>query len=205
MKKVILPLVVATSLVSMPALADKKVTSEAWNVITSMGSTDSERKQVNGKTIAYFLSKGKAKQFNGINNKTVFTIDKNGFIQVNKKGEFDGQCVSFVKALANFSDQTKSWKPVATKQVKPGNPNKIPLGSVIAVFKDGNYAFHTGIYMGEIAGDMWILDQNWTTNSEGDDGYLTLHSISYGTDVYAKNKRLGNGNKNDAYSYFVVE
>lgn len=195
MTKTLLTLGLAVSTVlATPAFADYKVTSEAWNIISSMGPVDSKKEKFANEDILRFYYDGKAEKLNGLNGNNVFTVNKNGYIQVNRKGENNGQCVSFVKALANFTKTTGNWKQGA--KVNPWS-NNFPVGTVIASFKNGSYSGHTGIYMGIKDGKLWILDQNWNPASTGDSGYMTLHPIIF--------KPNGNLDKENAYSYYVVE
>lgn len=124
----------------------------------------------------------------------VRVINKGGYLQVNKEGENDGQCVSFVKALTNIDKATASWIP--SKQV---GVDSIQKGKAIAVFDSrGKYAGHTGIYIGSDSDGIWIFDQNWS------DKVVAIHKIKF------KNKAntgygKGNGDKNNAYSYFTFK
>lgn len=120
-------------------------------------------------------------------------VNMNGFLQVNRDTErgYEGQCVSLVKALANFTTSTRYWKP--RKQVGVDN---VAVGKVIAVFNSsGTYAGHVGIYLGKDDEGIWIFDQNWS------DKIVTIHKIKFKTKPnYGKGK--GDGDRNNAYSYF---
>lgn len=127
-------------------------------------------------------------------------VNKGGFIQVNRLGDYNGQCVSFVKAMANFGDTTNVWRP--STRVGDGY---IPVGSVVATFVGNNYkgkpTAHTGIYIGSWDGAMWILDQNWDPHHPtGTVGYMTMHAIKFG----ARHK-TGDGDRGNAYSYYIVK
>lgn len=193
MKKMLLPVLLAL-LYSSSAYADKKATPQAMAVINSLNSSDAKTQSYGGYSIARFYYNSKTEALGNLSNVNV--VDKDGFIQVNRKGENDGQCVSFVKAMADFRNSTSTWRP--STRVGDGY---IPVGSIVATFIGNRYTTHAGIYIGSRDGAMWILDQNWDPyDSWRDIGYMTLHAVKFGT----RHER-GNGDKNNAYSYYVVK
>ena len=147
----------------------------------------------NLKALDYLYTNSTVNTFSGVSN-LLMTVNKDGYLQVNKMGEYNGQCVSFVKAVTGLSDHTSTWRP--DTQVGVGY---IPIGTAVAVFKGNKYAYHTGIYMGIQDGNMYILDQNWVSNSTEDLGYVSFHPIKLKTRV-----TKGNGDVNNAYSYFTI-
>lgn len=197
MKKMLLPVLLAL-LYSSSAYADKMVTSQAMSIINSLDTSDSKRQSYSGHTIARFYYNSKTVAFKKLNRTGV--VNKGGFIQVNRLGDYNGQCVSFVKAMANFGDTTNVWRP--STRVGDGY---IPVGSVVATFVGNNYkgkpTAHTGIYIGSRDGAMWILDQNWDPHHPtGTVGYMTMHAIKFG----ARHK-TGDGDRGNAYSYYIVK
>ena len=138
-------------------------------------------------------------KFNRLGESLDANVSKNnGYLQVDAKGEFAGECVSFVKAAANVDKQTSSWIP--NKQV---GVDYIKIGRAVALFgPDGKYPQggngHTCIYLGEDRDGMWILDQNWAGR------VVTIHKIRF------RNKPnngpgKGDGDRNNAYSYFTFK
>ena len=124
--------------------------------------------------------------------------DNGNYLQIDAKGENAGQCVSFVKAVANVNKTTDEWIPV--KQV---GVDSINVGRVVAVFgSDGKYPEggygHTGIYLGEDSEGMWILDQNWTPDT------VAIHKIGFRRKPNNGSGR-GDGDRNNAYSYFTFK
>ena len=197
MKKMLLPMLLVL-LYSSSAYADKKATPQAMSIINSLDTSDSKRQSYSGHTIARFYYTSKTVAFKKLNRTGV--VNKGGFIQVNRLGDYNGQCVSFVKAMANFGDTTNVWRP--STRVGDGY---IPVGSVVATFVGNNYkgkpTAHTGIYIGSRDGAMWILDQNWDPHHPtGTVGYMTMHAIKFG----ARHK-TGDGDRGNAYSYYIVK
>ena len=197
MKKMLLPMLLVL-LYSSSAYADKKATPQAMSIINSLDTSDSKRQSYSGHTIARFYYNSKTVAFKKLNRTGV--VNKGGFIQVNRLGDYNGQCVSFVKAMANFGDTTNVWRP--STRVGDGY---IPVGSVVATFVGNNYkgkpTAHTGIYIGSRDGAMWILDQNWDPHyPTGTVGYMTMHAIKFG----ARHK-TGDGDRGNAYSYYIVK
>ena len=197
MKKMLLPMLLVL-LYSSSAYADKKATPHAMSIINSLDTSDSKRQSYSGYTIARFYYNSKTVAFKKLNRTGV--VNKGGFIQVNRLGDYNGQCVSFVKAMANFGDTTNVWRP--STRVGDGY---IPVGSVVATFVGNNYkgkpTAHTGIYIGSRDGAMWILDQNWDPHHPtGTVGYMTMHAIKFG----ARHK-TGDGDRGNAYSYYIVK
>jgi hypothetical protein len=197
MKKMLLPMLLVL-LYSSSAYADKKATPQAMSIINSLDTSDSKRQSYSGHTIARFYYNSKTVAFKKLNRTGV--VNKGGFIQVNRLGDYNGQCVSFVKAMANFGDTTNVWRP--STRVGDGY---IPVGSVVATFVGNNYkgkpTAHTGIYIGSRDGAMWILDQNWDPHHPtGTVGYMTMHAIKFG----ARHK-TGYGDRGNAYSYYIVK
>lgn len=197
MKKMLLPMLLVL-LYSSSAYADKKATPQAMSIINSLDTSDSKRQSYSGHTIARFYYNSKTVAFKKLNCTGV--VNKGGFIQVNRLGDYNGQCVSFVKAMANFGDTTNVWRP--STRVGDGY---IPVGSVVATFVGNNYkgkpTAHTGIYIGSRDGAMWILDQNWDPHHPtGTVGYMTMHAIKFG----ARHK-TGDGDRGNAYSYYIVK
>lgn len=197
MKKMLLPMLLVL-LYSSSAYADKKATPQAMSIINSLDTSDSKRQSYSGHTIARFYYNSKTVAFKKLNRTGV--VNKGGFIQVNRLGDYNGQCVSFVKATANFGDTTNVWRP--STRVGDGY---IPVGSVVATFVGNNYkgkpTAHTGIYIGSRDGAMWILDQNWDPHHPtGTVGYMTMHAIKFG----ARHK-TGDGDRGNAYSYYIVK
>ena len=197
MKKMLLPVLLAL-LYSSSAYADKMVTSQAMSIINSLDTSDSKRQSYSGHTIARFYYNSKTVAFKKLNRTGV--VNKGGFIQVNRLGDYNGQCVSFVKAMANFGDTTNVWRP--STRVGDGY---IPVGTVVATFVGNNYkgkpTAHTGIYIGSRDGAMWILDQNWDPHHPtGTVGYMTMHAIKFGV-----RHKAGDGDRGNAYSYYVVK
>ena len=197
MKKMLLPMLLVL-LYSSSAYADKKATPQAMSIINSLDTSDSKRQSYSGHTIARFYYNSKTVAFKKLNRTGV--VNKGGFIQVNRLGDYNGQWVSFVKAMANFGDTTNVWRP--STRVGEGY---IPVGSVVATFVGNNYkgkpTAHTGIYIGSRDGAMWILDQNWDPHHPtGTVGYMTMHAIKFG----ARHK-TGDGDRGNAYSYYIVK
>ena len=193
MKKMLLPMLLVL-LYSSSAYADKKATPQAMSIINSLDTSDSKRQSYSGHTIARFYYNDKTEAFGNLSNVNV--VNKDGFIQVNRKGENNGQCVSFVKAMSNFRDSTSTWR--SSTRVGDGY---IPVGTIVATFVGDKYATHTGIYVGSRDGVMWIIDQNWDPyDSWRDIGYMTMHAVKFGTRY-----ERGNGDRNNAYSYYVVK
>lgn len=197
MKKMLLPMLLVL-LYSSSAYADKKATPQAMSIINSLDTSDSKRQSYSGHTIARFYYNSKTVAFKKLNRTGV--VNKGGFIQVNRLCDYNGQCVSFVKAMANFGDTTNVWRP--STRVGDGY---IPVGSVVATFVGNNYkgkpTAHTGIYIGSRDGAMWILDQNWDPHHPtGTVGYMTMHAIKFG----ARHK-TGDGDRGNAYSYYIVK
>lgn len=197
MKKMLLPMLLVL-LYSSSAYADKKATPQAMSIINSLDTSDSKRQSYSGHTIARFYYNSKTVAFKKLNRTGV--VNKGGFIQVNRLGDYNGQCVSFVKAMANFGDTTNVWRP--STRVGDGY---IPVGSVVATFVGNNYkgkpTAYTGIYIGSRDGAMWILDQNWDPHHPtGTVGYMTMHAIKFG----ARHK-TGDGDRGNAYSYYIVK
>lgn len=197
MKKMLLPMLLVL-LYSSSAYADKKATPQAMSIINSLDTSDSKRQSYSGHTIARFYYNSKTVAFKKLNRTGV--VNKGGFIQVNRLGDYNGQCVSFVKDMANFGDTTNVWRP--STRVGDGY---IPVGSVVATFVGNNYkgkpTAHTGIYIGSRDGAMWILDQNWDPHHPtGTVGYMTMHAIKFG----ARHK-TGDGDRGNAYSYYIVK
>ena len=197
MKKMLLPMLLVL-LYSSSAYADKKATPQAMSIINSLDTSDSKRQSYSGHTIARFYYNSKTVAFKKLNRTGV--VNKGGFIQVNRLGDYNGQWVSFVKAMANFGDTTNVWRP--STRVGDGY---IPVGSVVATFVGNNYkgkpTAHTGIYIGSRDGAMWILDQNWDPHHPtGTVGYMTMHAIKFG----ARHK-TGDGDRGNAYSYYIVK
>lgn len=197
MKKMLLPMLLVL-LYSSSAYADKKATPQAMSIINSLDTSDSKRQSYSGHTIARFYYNSKTVAFKKLNRTGV--VNKGGFIQVNRLGDYNGQCVSFVKAMANFGDTTNVWRP--STRVGDGY---IPVGSVVATFVGNNYkgkpTAHTGIYIGSRDGAMWILDQNWDPHHPtGTVGYMTMHAIKFGAC-----HKTGDGDRGNAYSYYIVK
>ena len=185
-------------LYSSSAYADKKATPQAMAVINSLNSSDAKTQSYGGYSIARFYYNSKTVALKKLNRTGV--VNKGGFIQVNRLGDYNGQCVSFVKAMANFGDTTNVWRPSTRVGV-----GYIPVGTVVATFVGNNYkgkpTAHTGIYIGSRDGAMWILDQNWDPHhTTGTVGYMTMHAIKFGV-----RHKAGDGDRGNAYSYYVVK
>lgn len=197
MKKILFPMLLVL-LYSSSAYADKKATPQAMAVINSLNSSDAKTQSYGGYSIARFYYNSKTVALKKLNRTGV--VNKGGFIQVNRLGDYNGQCVSFVKAMANFGDTTNVWRP--STRVGDGY---IPVGTVVATFVGNNYkgkpTAHTGIYIGSRDGAMWILDQNWDPHHPtGTVGYMTMHAIKFGVC-----HKAGDGDRGNAYSYYVVK
>lgn len=113
--------------------------------------------------------------------------EEEGFIQVNRKGEYDGQCVSFVKAIADFTKGTAYWSPGARVDAK-----NIKFGTAIAHFNGRAYGKHAAIYLGRQGDSIYVIDQNWYGK------YVSIHPIKF------KDENSGLDESN-AYAYYVIE
>ena len=108
MKKILFPMLLVL-LYSSSAYADKKATPQAMAVINSLNSSDAKTQSYGGYSIARFYYNSKTVALKKLNRTGV--VNKGGFIQVNRLGDYNGQCGSFVKAMANFGDTTNVWRP----------------------------------------------------------------------------------------------
>lgn len=112
------------------------------------------------------------------------------------KGYYWGQCVSFVKALSQNTENTNSWRKGqnVAEAIKQGT---IPVGTAIATFfgRRGTYAGHTAFYAGaDISPEgkinyIWVYDQNWR-----------LNRVLYHKNITSTGSGPGNLN-----NYFIVE
>ena len=193
MKAPLIAFVLFTS--SNVALAEYYIPDFITSRLGKLTDNDRVRYKFNGLSALHYLyNSNTANVFSGISN--LETVDKYGYLQVNSTnyGEKDGQCVSFVKAVAKVDKPTRNWRPGT--QVGVGY---ILPGTAVALFKGDTYAYHTGIYMGIQDGHMYLLDQNWEADSELDLGYVSFHPIKLKTKI-----TRGNGDVNNAYSYFTI-
>lgn len=123
----------------------------------------------------------------------------NKYAQINKIGDYDGQCVSFVKALCGFSTLTPNWK----KGEQLSSTSPIQRWTAIATFfwDSDTYSGHTGIfirfYTNLSTKEKWIevLDQNW--GEWGVNEIVRIHKIAF------KNPSVEN-NVGDAWNYYVI-
>lgn len=200
MKKFIFPIVIASATLSTPVYADFSWYS-ATRTHLSNRLVDSDKEYVGGiQELTKIRYSDKFKRLESVVSEGVKVVNYNnsGYLQVNAKNENDGQCVSFVKAVANVNKPTYEWQPA--KQV---GVDEIKVGRVIALINsDGKYpqggAGHVGIYLGQDSDGIWMLDQNWATNIVG------IHKIKFGL-IPNKGPGKGDGNKYNAYSYFTIK
>lgn len=92
MKKILFPMLLVL-LYSSSAYADKKATPQAMAVINSLNSSDAKTQSYGGYSIARFYYNSKTVALKKLNRTGV--VNKGGFIQVNRLGDYNGQCVSF--------------------------------------------------------------------------------------------------------------
>lgn len=71
----------------------------------------------------------------------------------------DGHCVSLIKQCAN-APSTNLWRP---GDYVLQHQNQLPLGSIIATFKNGRYpnrtGYHAAIYISHDDSGIWVWDQ----------------------------------------------
>lgn len=185
--------------VSVSSLAQTRLTSEAGKIISQLKRDDfSVVYYADKQPFLRFVSTYRTRAFNNLN--ATFVVDYGNKIQVNKTSEFDGQCVSFVKAVTARYDSTRSWLP--GRKIQPGS--SIKSGTAIATFSApgnkydsfGNYGGdHVGILLRVMDDFIYILDQNWIENDIfGTSGTVGIHKIYF----------TGKGGTTDAYSYYEV-
>ncbi len=108
------------------------------------------------------------------------------------KGGYEGECVSLVKALTYARHSTDEWKPgpqVGVDNMRPGR--------AIAAFNSyGEYAGHAAILLSQDSEGITVFDQNWLK-----DGKVAIHKIKF----KILNKGRGDGDINNAYSYFIIK
>ncbi|MBS9775109.1 BPSL0067 family protein [Candidatus Gracilibacteria bacterium] len=120
----------------------------------------------------------------------------NGRLQLNRVGENDGQCVSFVKAITQNGDHTKYWG----QGKRVSKYVSLKKGTIIATFDStGHYGNvpgtsyrHTGMVLSQNSNGITLLDQNWDT--KGTKSAVGTHFLPY------KGKHV-----NGASNYHVVE
>lgn len=83
-----------------------KMTDEALKTLLSLNAEDDYERH---KNIRRMLYTDRTKTFAVSSFSAVMEI-ANKYAQINKIGDYDGQCVSFVKALCGFSTLTPNWK-----------------------------------------------------------------------------------------------
>jgi len=201
MRKFLKTLTLATVIgvvLSTNAFAETLAKAEAMDIIKSLDSKQDFSNIIhNGKPFAVMKKTSKTLKFDDLSGTSV--VDKGYGFQINKSGQYDGQCVSLVRALTGNSVFTGGWKK--GQQITPSS--SIKPGTLIATFPNGsNYdtknktgKAHTGIYLGKTSSYIWILDQNWREASHDDSGTTGIHKIYFNE----------NGGVTDAYFYYVVE
>lgn len=104
-----------------------------------------------------------------------------------------GQCVSFVKLMANHYVPTSAW--IKGSQITPSSVHSLQPNTVIATFRGNRYDYrgHTAIYLFSIGDAIVVLDQNWRK-----DGTVAMHTIRFKSSTPTWNDFT------NAYAYYVV-
>lgn len=179
--------VTAAIVSSTASFAAQQATSSALYAMNNLTVNDLETTQLYGVPALNVLANNKT--LSSFKNSLSTTVSVNGKLQVNRNspGQYNGECVSFVRAIANFDG-----KFIQGIKVRPNE--YIPKGTVVAIFKDGNYlnGSHAAIVHTIDNNGMTVIDQNW--NGRGTVTYHTIKFKTYsdGTDI------------NNAYHYSVV-
>lgn len=110
-----------------------------------------------------------------------------------RAGFIGGQCVAFVKLMANHNVATRYW--IKGEKLTPSTVHKLQPNTVIATFKGDKYDYkgHTAIYLFSTGDAIVVLDQNWRK-----DGTVAMHTIKF------KNSNPAWYDVKNAYAYHVV-
>ena len=107
MKKLFLIVLIVGSLISGAFALDLSlnITTEAKNKVAMISNASMDNITVYGQSYNALFYDDYTKIFSDLENVDTVSIQQdNGknYLQVNKDGEYDGQCVSFVKGLSNY-------------------------------------------------------------------------------------------------------